>query len=69
MSVRASRLLQLALLLFAAVTATFPVLHNKFINWDGRDQITKTLAKRGTVSEISSRYDEMIRLAPAELFC
>src|SRR4051794_29706719 len=40
MSVRASRFLQLALLILAVVGATYPVLRNNFINWDDRDQIT-----------------------------
>src|SRR4051812_40581722 len=35
-----SRFLQLILLLFAVLLATAPVLHNNFINWDDRDQIT-----------------------------
>ena len=40
MSVRASRFLQVTLLIVAVLAATYPVLHNNFINWDDRDQLT-----------------------------
>src|SRR5689334_19791732 len=40
MSARASRGLQFVLLIVAVFAATFPVLHNNFINWDDSDQIT-----------------------------
>ena len=40
MSVRASRFLQLTLLILAVIAATYPVVRNNFINWDDRDQIT-----------------------------
>ncbi|MEA2709617.1 MAG: protein O-mannosyl-transferase [Phycisphaerales bacterium] len=41
MSVRASRFLQIGLLVAAALAATYPVVDNRFINWDDRDQITQ----------------------------
>src|SRR5688500_16984659 len=40
MPARASRLLHMLLLLLAVLAATYPVVRNRFINWDDRDQLT-----------------------------